>query len=63
MDKHVQIQLNAKRTISGVIRGYDAFMNLVVEEAHELYGQQLQERQPIGMVVIRGNSVSSLRII
>ena len=29
MDKRVFIQLNGKRSISGVLRGFDPFLNLV----------------------------------
>lgn len=64
MDKQVQVQLNAKRTVTGILRGYDAFMNLVLEDANEVYTASKQEQtQPIGMVVIRGNSVSSMRVV
>lgn len=60
MDRHLSLQLNAKRRVHGVLRGYDAFMNLVLDEAYELVDtikQNEPERKPIGMVVIRGNSV------
>jgi hypothetical protein len=29
MDKHLSIKLNANRRVSGVLRGYDQFMNMV----------------------------------
>jgi len=49
MDKRLQLQLNANRKISGVLRGYDAFMNIVLDEAVE--EASATERRPIGMVV------------
>eukprot|EP00013_Stygamoeba_regulata_P003284 CAMPEP_0177628424 /NCGR_PEP_ID=MMETSP0447-20121125/126_1 /TAXON_ID=0 /ORGANISM="Stygamoeba regulata, Strain BSH-02190019" /LENGTH=76 /DNA_ID=CAMNT_0019129675 /DNA_START=30 /DNA_END=260 /DNA_ORIENTATION=+ len=55
LDKKIAIKLNANRKVSGVFRGYDQFMNLVLEEAVEEVSQS--ERTSIGMVVIRGNSV------
>ena len=29
MDKHLAIKLNASRKVTGILRGYDNFMNLV----------------------------------
>ncbi len=65
MDKLVVCQINGGRKVSGILRGFDPFLNLVLDEAHEETG----ERKSIGMVVrslghhfnplqvIRGNSV------
>ena len=41
--------------VNGILRGFDPFMNLVMDEAFE--ESKKGEREPIGMVVIRGNSV------
>jgi small nuclear ribonucleoprotein G len=49
MDKRLQLQLNANRKISGVLRGYDAFMNIVLDETVEEIS--VTERRPVGMVV------------
>ncbi|KAI8821868.1 ribonucleoprotein LSM domain-containing protein [Fimicolochytrium jonesii] len=55
MDKRLFIQLNGDRKVEGVLRGFDPFMNLVLEETVEKISDT-EERQ-IGSVVIRGNSV------
>ncbi len=55
MDKHLDIKLNGNRRVIGVLRGFDQFMNLVLEECDEVIGKE--ERNPIGTVMIRGNSV------
>eukprot|EP00619_Florenciella_sp_RCC1007_P012655 CAMPEP_0205921226 /NCGR_PEP_ID=MMETSP1325-20131115/12499_1 /ASSEMBLY_ACC=CAM_ASM_000708 /TAXON_ID=236786 /ORGANISM="Florenciella sp., Strain RCC1007" /LENGTH=76 /DNA_ID=CAMNT_0053289009 /DNA_START=60 /DNA_END=290 /DNA_ORIENTATION=+ len=55
MDKHLSIKLNGQRKVSGILRGYDNFMNLVLDETIE--ERSATERNPIGMVVIRGNSI------
>ncbi|CAI7782814.1 unnamed protein product, partial [Closterium sp. NIES-54] len=47
-------KLNANRTVVGVLRGFDQFMNLVLDNTVEMSGD---DRTDIGMVVIRGNSV------
>lgn len=54
MDKKLQIKLNANRVVVGTLRGFDQFMNLVIDNTVELNGNENNE---IGMVVIRGNSV------
>ncbi|KAF9580871.1 hypothetical protein BGW38_002305 [Lunasporangiospora selenospora] len=61
MDKRVFIQLNGNRKVTGVLRGFDPFMNLVLDEA-------VEETDPlaktsIGMVVLRGNSVIVLEAL
>jgi len=55
MDKKLSIKLNANRHVVGTLRGYDQFMNLVLENTVEVV--TASERNEIGMVVIRGNSV------
>jgi small nuclear ribonucleoprotein G len=43
--------LNGKRKLVGTLRGYDAFLNVVLEDAENDGGAYL------GQVVIRGNSI------
>ncbi|KAJ8618907.1 hypothetical protein MRB53_015093 [Persea americana] len=54
MDKKLQIKLNANRAVVGILRGFDQFMNLVIDNTVDLNSN---EKNDIGMVVIRGNSV------
>mmetsp|Transcript_29310 Transcript_29310/g.24202 ORF Transcript_29310/g.24202 Transcript_29310/m.24202 type:complete len:88 (+) Transcript_29310:32-295(+) len=55
MEKRIDVKLNANRHVVGVVRGYDQFMNLVLDNAVELVSRT--EKREIGMVVIRGNSI------
>ena len=55
MDKRLAIKLNGNRTINGTLRGFDQFMNLVLDETVEQVSAT--EQNSIGMVVIRGNSI------
>ena len=55
MDKRLDIKLNANRRIVGVLRGYDQFMNLVLEDCNEV--NQIEEKNSVGTVMIRGNSI------
>jgi small nuclear ribonucleoprotein G len=53
-DKRLKISLNGNRRIIGTLRGYDAFLNVVLEETENEAGQYL------GQVVVRGNSIVQL---
>ena len=55
MDKRLDIRLNASRRVIGILRGYDQFMNIVLEDAQEFVSKEV--KNPIGTVMIRGNSV------
>jgi len=61
MDKRLSLRLNGSRVVKGVLRGFDPFMNLVIDEAVE-EGKN-GEKNNIGMVVIRGNSVGLLEAL
>lgn len=50
-EKRLRLSLNGKRKLIGTLRGYDAFLNVVLEEASTEAGEYL------GQVVIRGNSI------
>lgn len=55
MEKVLTLKLNGNRKVTGTLRGFDPFMNLVVDDSVE--ETKSGERRNIGMVVIRGNSV------
>merc|ERR1712025_40203 len=61
MDKQLSLKLNGNRIVQGILRGFDPFMNLVIDEAVEMQGAQ--QVGNIGMVVIRGNSVILLEAL
>ncbi|CCD70411.1 putative small nuclear ribonucleoprotein G [Caenorhabditis elegans] len=55
MDKEMDLKLNGNRRVSGILRGFDPFMNMVIDEAVEY--QKDGGSVNLGMTVIRGNSV------
>ncbi|KAL2216277.1 hypothetical protein M432DRAFT_641967 [Thermoascus aurantiacus ATCC 26904] len=61
MEKRLFVQLNGNRKVIGVLRGYDVFMNIVLDEAVE--EKAGGEKVRLGMVVIRGNSVVMLEAL
>eukprot|EP00187_Rhodella_violacea_P014399 CAMPEP_0184715418 /NCGR_PEP_ID=MMETSP0314-20130426/5351_1 /TAXON_ID=38298 /ORGANISM="Rhodella maculata, Strain CCMP 736" /LENGTH=149 /DNA_ID=CAMNT_0027178551 /DNA_START=93 /DNA_END=543 /DNA_ORIENTATION=- len=58
MEKRLSVQLNGNRDIEGTLRGYDHFMNIVLDDCVEKRAADA-ERVPLGMVMVRGNSKSS----
>jgi hypothetical protein len=54
------VQLNGSRKVIGVLRGYDVFLNIVLDDAVE--EKEGGEKVRVGTVVIRGNSVVMLEV-
>lgn len=54
MDKQVKIKLTCNRYVSGTFRGFDPFMNTVLDNVVD---ESLPDKPSIGLVVIRGNSI------
>jgi small nuclear ribonucleoprotein G len=49
MDKRLFVHLQGGRRVSGVLRGYDLFLNLVIDDAME--ETTPAQKHPIGTVV------------
>jgi small nuclear ribonucleoprotein G len=58
MDKKIRLKLNANREIEGILRGFDPFMNLCLDETIEITKDG--QRRAIGMISVRGNSIVML---
>ncbi|KAL7492593.1 hypothetical protein ACHAWT_003028 [Skeletonema menzelii] len=54
MDKRLRLTLNGNRKVVGQLRGYDAFLNVVLEDA---VNETAVDGGNIGTIVIRGNSI------
>ena len=55
------MKLNANRNVSGVLRGFDPFMNVVLD--HTVENVSAHEKNEIGMVVVRGNSIAMVECV
>ena len=55
MDLQVDIHLNGERRVQGILKGYDPFMNIVLDEAWQIISKT--EKRKLGTVIIRGNSI------
>lgn len=60
MNKRLYLHLNSSRKISGILRGYDVFLNVVLEEAED---EHADGPVKIGTAVIRGESIMSLETV
>ena len=60
MDKKLRLRLNGNRNVIGVLRGFDQFLNLVLDDATN---DTTSEKTPMGMIVGRGNSVGSMEAL
>ncbi|XP_065565644.1 small nuclear ribonucleoprotein G-like isoform X2 [Artemia franciscana] len=58
MDKKMVLKLNGSRQVTGILRGFDPFMNLVIDESVE--ERKDGSQHILGMVVVRGNSIIML---
>jgi small nuclear ribonucleoprotein G len=61
MERRMSVKLVANRRVTGTLRGYDQFMNLVLDDATEDVSST--EQHDIGMVVVRGNSVIEFELL
>jgi small nuclear ribonucleoprotein len=59
IDKRISLLLKDNRVLEGKLKGYDEYMNMVLEETEERTADQ--ERR-LGTVVLRGNNVVSMSI-
>ncbi|KAF9736027.1 hypothetical protein PMIN06_002566 [Paraphaeosphaeria minitans] len=61
LEKRILVSLNGSRKVQGTLRGYDVYLNVVLDEAVEEKKDGGKER--LGMVVIRGNAVVMLEAL
>merc|ERR1711887_31142 len=57
-DKTVKAKLIGGRVVEGTLRGFDPFLNLVVDESTEI--RKDGEHVKIGCVIVRGSSIIML---
>jgi len=56
--KKLFVHLQSGKKISGTLRGYDLFLNLVIDDAQEETNPS--QSYPIGVIVVRGNGITSM---
>ncbi|KAI1178848.1 U6 snRNA-associated Sm-like protein LSm7 [Nemania sp. FL0916] len=56
MDKQITVKFNGGREVTGTLKGYDALMNLVLDEVQEVMrdDEGREATRSLGLVVARG---------
>ncbi|KAG6001967.1 hypothetical protein E4U21_003618 [Claviceps maximensis] len=56
MDKEITVKFNGGREVTGTLKGYDALMNLVLDDVKETVRDEEgnEATRPLGLVVARG---------
>ena len=57
IDKRISLLLKDNRILEGKLKGYDDYMNMVLEETEE---RTVDQERRLGTVVLRGNNVVSI---
>jgi small nuclear ribonucleoprotein G len=60
LEKRILVNMNGSRKVMGILRGYDVYLNVVLDDALE--EKPGGEKVRIGMVVIRGNAVVLIEV-
>ncbi|PQK14966.1 hypothetical protein BB8028_0005g04840 [Beauveria bassiana] len=56
MDKQITVKFNGGREVMGTLKGFDALMNLVLDDVQETVRDEEgnESTRPLGLVVVRG---------
>ncbi|KAJ3531915.1 hypothetical protein NM208_g8665 [Fusarium decemcellulare] len=56
MDKQITVKFNGGREVKGTLKGYDALMNLVLDDVNEVVrdDEGNESTRSLGLVVVRG---------
>jgi len=57
LNKKINLLLKDGRTLTGILNGFDDYMNMVLNDTEEVFNE---EKKRLGMVVLRGNNVVSI---
>ena len=61
LDKRVKVRMQGNRVVSGEVRGYDQFMNVVLAAAAEEHYDGTNAK--LGETIIRGGSIINIELL
>lgn len=57
LNKTILLRLRGNREVRGILRSYDAHLNLVLEDAEILESAKGESKELLGKIVLRGDNV------
>ncbi|KAK4688257.1 U6 snRNA-associated Sm-like protein LSm7, partial [Tremellales sp. Uapishka_1] len=57
VDKSVKVRFMGGREVTGILKGYDQLMNLVLDDVVEEYEDDAMPARALGLVVLRGPNI------
>ncbi|KAG4107344.1 U6 snRNA-associated Sm-like protein LSm7-like protein [Neocallimastix lanati (nom. inval.)] len=64
MNKRVRVKFNGKREVTGILKGFDQLLNIVLDDTKEfLRDEELNitdETRDLGLVVLRGTAIMTV---
>ncbi len=57
LNKTILLRLRGNKEVRGILRSYDAHLNLVLEEAEVLANTEGESGEKLGKIVLRGDNV------
>ncbi|KAL5525234.1 LSM7 [Sanghuangporus sanghuang] len=58
MNERVRVKFTGGREVTGVLKGYDQLLNLVLDEVEELLQEPEPRTRSLGLVVLRGPTIT-----
>lgn len=58
LEKKVAVKLNKNRTVIGVLRGFDQFLNISLDKTFDPV-----TKQNMGLIMVRGNSIELIETL
>jgi len=59
VNQKLSLLLKDSRIVEGTLSGYDEYMNMVLTDVEETYGEN---KRRLGTIILRGNNVVSISI-
>ena len=64
LDRTISLTLNKKRKVVGTLRGFDQFMNIVLEDAEDESPNKADGgKSELGTIVVRGSNILQFELI
>jgi len=59
-NERIRVKFTGGREVTGILKGYDQLLNLVLDEVEEVFYEPQQHKRSLGLVVLRGPTITLL---